>query len=97
MAASQPMVATWALVTLAIPRPIPAAAAHRTTSGHEKRELVGSNTECGRLLADGPIQGSDELPAPTNAPSMPVIVVSSIQILSRPVISSTRGFFTLRT
>ena len=47
MAASQPKVATQALTTLAIPSPMPAAAAHSRALGQENRGLVGSNGVAG--------------------------------------------------
>ena len=49
VAASQPIAARRALITLAMPRPMPAAAAHSRASGHENRGLVGSNGVAGAV------------------------------------------------
>ena len=62
VATSQPKVARRALTTLAMPRPMPAAAAHTRASGHENRALVGVEHRVGGLvLADSPERRPDQL------------------------------------
>ena len=51
-----------ALNTLAMPRPMPAAAAHSRASGHENRVLVGSTAKGSCVLADDLVSGPHELP-----------------------------------
>jgi hypothetical protein len=62
VATSQPMAATWALITLAMPRPTPGAAAHTTASGHLEPSTGGVKHRVGRLvLADSPVRRPNEL------------------------------------
>ncbi len=49
VATSQPKAARRALTILAMPSPMPAAAAHSTASGHENCGLVGSNGVAGAV------------------------------------------------
>ena len=83
MAASQPMAARRALITLAMPRPMPAAAAHSRASGHENWGLEGSNGVTGAVsLLTARYVALMSLRA-SSPPSMPVMTETSFHIRSR--------------
>jgi hypothetical protein len=94
VATSQPMAATWALITLAMPRPTPGAAAHTTASGHENRALVGSNTASGDLSLQIVRYAALMSFEVTVAPTMPTTIDSSFHIRLLPTSSDTRRRFT---
>ena len=84
MAASQLMAAIRALTTLAMPRPMPAAAAHSRASGHENPALVGSNGEgvaASRRANWYPALINLRATSPHN---MPIPADNSFHIRSRP-------------
>src|SRR3954447_25225011 len=94
MAARQPIAARRVLTILVMPRPMPAAAAQSTASGHEKRASVGSNGVVGSVSLR-----IARYPAPmsflaTSAASAPMTVEVIFHVRSRPILSSTRRVFT---
>jgi hypothetical protein len=86
-----------ALTTLAMPRPMPPATAHRSVADHENRVSAGSNGETGAVsfrMARYPALISFSA---ATAPSMPEMLETSFHIPSRPNMSRTRRGITVRT